>query len=114
MVIRDQEKNGLCKKIESCKYHNRVVGPVLVADKEASKAVEDHFALVIDRGQGFEQLVRDSEDWDVLKVRIVVQAVACDVVHRVVPLPPPDADSCHTIPCQNLCMHCSKEILFFN
>jgi hypothetical protein len=85
---------------------------VLIADEEPRKLIKVHAALVIDRCKGFKELGGDGKEWYVLKIRVVVQAVARNVVHIVVALPPTDAYAGHTVPCQYLCVVQNSNVNF--
>ena len=70
---------------------------MLVADEDARGGVEAHGPAVEGGGEGGEEARRDGEERQVLHVRVVVEAVAGDVVRVVVALPPPDADARHAV-----------------
>ena len=81
------------KQIDSPEAHDRVVSEVLVADQEPRQGIESEFPIVEPRSHGGEELGGDCEHRDVLQIRIVIEAVAREVVRVVSPFPPRDRDS---------------------
>jgi hypothetical protein len=92
LPARQQEDGRLNKEVYPGEAHDRVECPVLVADQELGRGVEHQGALV-EVGPEAEQLGGDGEERHVLEVRVVVEAVAGNVVGVVVALPPRDAEA---------------------
>lgn len=102
LLHREQEHDGLGKEVDAGKAHDRVKGPVLVADEEPGHRVEVHPPLVEAGCQGAEEARGDDEEGHVLEVGVVVEAVAGNVVRIVVPLPPANADARQAVPSEDL------------
>ena len=92
-LLGENEERGLRKKIYPGDAHYRVEGPVLVADEEFGGGVEREGPLVEVGPYVAEELGGDGEERHVLEVRVMVEAVAGDVVRVVVALPPGDAEA---------------------
>ena len=61
---------------------------MLLGDHQLCEPVEVELWLIIARKETFEHFFRDAEKGEVLDVRVVIYAVACQVVSVMVPLPP--------------------------
>ena len=92
-LLGEDEEGGLGEKIYPGDAHDGVEGPVLVADEEFGCGVEGEGAAVEVGPDVAEELWGDGEERHVLEVRVVVEAVAGDVVRVVVAFPPGDAEA---------------------
>jgi hypothetical protein len=101
-LLGQDEDSGLRQKIYPGDAHYRVEGPVLVADEEFRGGVEGQGPLVEAGPYVAEQLGGDSEERHVLEVRVMIQAVAGDVVRVVVAFPPRDAEASEAVSGEDL------------
>lgn len=75
---------------------------MLVTNEELGYGIKRQGALVADRPKVVEELGGDSKERQVLEVRVMVEAVAGDVVCVVVELPPGDAKAGEAVPRDDL------------
>lgn len=80
---------------------------MLIANQKSSDGIEVYLSFIEVRSKGIEEFGRYQE-WDVLKVWIEIETVTGNVMSIVVPLPPPNTDTCEAIPSEDL----SKTIEF--
>lgn len=99
---REQQQKRLNKQIDPPNTHNRVKCKVLVANQEPRQRIKIQFPSIKTRRNRIEEVGRDRKDRNVLKIRIMVKAIAGNVVSIVSPFPPRNADPSDAIPSQEL------------
>lgn len=80
---------------------------MLVTNQKPSKGIEIQLSVVESGSEGIEKPRGDDEEGQMLEIGVIVEAVACNVVGVVVPLPPADADSGENVAGENL--NCAVE-----
>lgn len=93
----EQEKQSLHEEIHSGHTHHRVECEMLVTNEESSQGIEIQLPTIEMGCQRAEESSRNSKNRDVLKIRVMVQAITRDMVGIVSPFPPSDADSSQAI-----------------
>mmetsp|Transcript_79436 Transcript_79436/g.219700 ORF Transcript_79436/g.219700 Transcript_79436/m.219700 type:complete len:416 (-) Transcript_79436:364-1611(-) len=92
--LRQELDPRLRVEVESGDHHDRVEEHWLVADQKARNRIHRHMLCVICGPEGFlEDARRDSENWHVLDVWVVLHGVADNVMRVVVALPPTCGDA---------------------
>ena len=80
---------------------------MLITNQKPREGLEIHLSFIESGSEGVEKARGDDEEGQMLEIGVEVEAVACNVVGVVVPLPPADADSGEDIAGENL--DCSVE-----